>query len=175
MPKLEKGVLFAPMLGIGRGRGAPPSWLLSALARLQVRLGRGRAYPPGQMPYGPDFRSEARRDRLTGDRTRFDEGFGWIDAEPGLAAGGATWGWLDAAARSMARLRMPGVLERIDVRLLVLVGTEERVVDPTAIAKAAERLPQARLEIVEGGRHELQLESDSVQARFWPLVMDFLA
>ena len=171
----EKGVLFAPMLGIGRGRGAPPAWLLSALARLQVRLGRGRAYPPGQMAYGPGFRSEVRRERLTGDRARFDEGFGWIEAEPGLSAGGATWGWLAAAARSMARLRAPGMLERIEVPLLMLVGTGERVVDPSSIARAAARMPHAHVEVVEGGRHELQLESDSVQARFWPLVMDFLA
>ena len=167
----ERAILFAPMLGIA---GPLPPWMMSAAAHANVRFGRGESYPPGQLPYGPEYRSERRRLLLTSDRSRFDEGFGWIDAEPGLAAGGATWGWLAAAQRSIAQLRAPGLLERVDAPVLLLVGTKERVVAPAAIVRAAARLPNARLEIVEGGHHELQLDSDLVQAQVWRAVRGFL-
>ncbi|MEM8827621.1 MAG: alpha/beta hydrolase [Pseudomonadota bacterium] len=165
---VHSAIFFAPMLGIG---GGPPPWLLGGLARLHVALGRGRHYPPGQLPYGPDYKSEARRERLTGDRARFDEGFEFIEAEPGLAAGGATWGWLAGAHESMAALREPGVLEAVGTPVSIFVGTREMVVSADAIVDAAHRLPHANLKVIDDGRHELQLDSDPVQARLWPHVM----
>ncbi|MBV7255249.1 alpha/beta hydrolase [Pacificimonas sp. WHA3] len=165
-------VCFAPMLAIGAG---PPPWVLGSLAKIQVMLGNGRGRPPGQPAYGPIYKSEERRARLTGDRVRFEEGFTFIDNEAGLAAGGATWGWLAGAHESMAKLRRPGVLERIDVPVLLLVGTDEHVVDADAIMRAAVRLPQGHVDIIARGHHELQLDSDDVQARLWALVHEFFA
>ena len=168
----DRAILFAPMLGIA----APlPSWLMGMVAWSQTMVGNARGRPPGQPEYGPVYRSQARCDRLTTDRTRFDEGFSFIEAESGLAAGGASWGWLYGAYRSMVALTRPGVLEGVDTRILILLGSDERIVDPAAIRKAVRRLPHAKLHIITGGRHELQLESDKIQQQVWTAVDDFLS
>lgn len=164
-------VLMAPMLGIA---GPMPDWILRPLAHLQVRRGRGEAYPPGQIPYGPGYRDEVRRQRLTGDRIRFEEGFGWIEEEAGLAAGGATWGWLAAALDSIVKLKRPGTLEHITQPVLLLLGSEERVVDPAAIRTAAHRMPNASLRTIQNGHHELQLDIDTVQDEVWSAIWQFL-
>ncbi|MGB3722651.1 MAG: alpha/beta hydrolase [Pacificimonas sp.] len=171
--QIARAVLFAPMLGIGRA-GIPP-WVIARTANWQVGRGNARGYPPGQLPYGPEYRSPARFARLSNDRTRFDEGFSWIDREPGLAAGGATWGWLADGYRAMDRIAAPGALESVDMPILMLLGSDERVVSSTAIRSAMDRLPNATLKIIAGGRHELQQDSDAVQAQIWPEVMAFLA
>ncbi len=169
----QRAVLFAPLLGLA-GLRLPPA-VVGRVADWQVRRGNARNYPPGQMPYGPGYRSDIRFARLSNDRERFDEGFLWIDAEPGLASGGATWGWLASAYKSMAKLAEAETLESIDLPIMMLLGTDERIVSPVAIHAAAKRLQHGFLKLVQGGRHELQQDSDAVQDQYWPDVMAFLA
>ena len=176
-PELQRHVrrivLFAPMFGIGGSR-LPPR-LVEAAARLACRSGRGDDFAPGQIAYGPEYRSERRRDRLTGDRTRYDSGFHWIEETAALGADGASWAWVAAALRSCRELFAPGRLERVEVPVLILQAGLERVVDPRATAVACARLPHVRCETLAEGRHELQLETDAVQDRMWPMIWEFLS
>ncbi|MGB7405481.1 MAG: alpha/beta hydrolase [Pacificimonas sp.] len=165
-------VLFAPMLGLARNI---PGWLLSGVSRWHVARGRHRENAPGQPEYGPVYKSGERQRLLTGDAARFAESFDWIDREPGLAAGGATWGWILSAQRSMALLRRPGTLENISTPTLVFAGTKEKVVSNAAIEAAVARLSGARLVVIPNGHHELQLDTDEVQAQLWSETLAFLA
>lgn len=165
-------VLSAPMLGLG---GKLNHTAMRIAAEAMVAAGFGERHPPGQPPYGPIYRTEERRRKLTGDELRFAEGFGFIDKEPRLAAGGATWGWLRAAMRSMAALDRPGALERIGNETLFLLGGKEKVVSSDAIRRAALRMPKARLFEIADGHHELFLDTDAVQDKVWHAVWDFLS
>jgi lysophospholipase len=169
---VHRAVLSGPMLGLSTPSRARA---IRAAAALYTALGLAERRPPGQPDYGPDYLSEDRRRRLTGDRERFLEGFTFIDGDPRLAAGGATWGWLDAAFRSIQRLREPGVLERIETPVLMLLGTEEFVVRPESIIAAAKRLPHAQLLNIPGGHHELFIDTDAVQEYIWPRIWRFLS
>ncbi|MBZ6377914.1 hypothetical protein B5C34_02475 [Pacificimonas flava] len=172
---VRRAVLTGPMMGIGSGgAGRAGRILMRTAAEVMTGLGFGEHRPPGQPAYGPVYRSEERRQRLTGDTARFAESFFHIDSNPRLAAGGATWGWLRAAVRSMRKLRRPGVLERIDTPLLVFLGSEERVVDPDEVRAASTRLPRARLLDIEDGHHELFLDTDEVQQLLWQEIWSFL-
>src|SRR3546814_9042132 len=65
-------------------------------------------------PYTTLFRS-----RLTSDVERYADELWWNGANPAHVLGGASWGWLDAAYRSIDALEAPGVAEGISVPVLL--------------------------------------------------------
>lgn len=164
-------VLISPMLGIG----APGDrWKLRWSARAACALGRARDWAAGQGPYSAHQRREARQLLLTHSRERFDDEGWWLEQQPELALGGVSWGWLDAAWRSIARLETSGAIEAIDLPCLVLLGREERLVDVTAAARAAARLPHGRVQWIDGGRHELLREADAQRQASWAAIDTFM-
>jgi len=62
-------------------------------------------------------------------------------------------------------------LESIGAKTLVITGTRDRVVDPSASHTLAARIPHAKLVLVEGGSHAFSIE---MSRRFNREVLDFL-
>lgn len=77
-------------------------------------------------------------------------------------------GQLQAPARANTLER----LGSIQATTLVLTGTKDRVVDPTASHLLASRIPRAKLVLVEGGSHAFSIE---MSRRFNREVLDFLS
>lgn len=153
-------LVSAPMLGI---HTAPfPEPLARLLAAAMVARGRAADYAPGQLDWAepdPPFHNN----RLTSDPVRFLAGHACYTADPTLALGGATWGWLDAAFRSMAHLLAPGMLERIAVPVLLMSALADRIVRPDRHRQATARLSRGTLKTYPGARHELLMEADPIR------------
>jgi lysophospholipase len=133
-----------------------------AVARAQVRRGEGGAYAWSQRPYGPERASPARMAILSGDRDRFLDEARWVAANPGLAVGGVSWGWLaaaDASIRALARAD----LSRVALPLLMLLATRERLVSNPAARALGGRLADCTVETVPGSGHEILRETDAVR------------
>jgi len=160
---ISHAVLLAPMLGIRTG--GIPSPVTKRLARWMVGRGRGGEFAPTQRPYGARAASALRQSALTGDNERFADEIWWIEQNPALALGGVTYGWLDAAFRSLDRLAAPGYLQGVDAPVLILMPEHEQVVDPVAARHVAAHMPHCRLKVVPGGRHELLRDVDAVRNR----------
>jgi lysophospholipase len=164
-------VLLAPLLGLL----APPLGprLARIAARVMVMAGRGGGYVYGG---GPRIKAPAGSPRqlmLTSDAERYgDEGW-WAEQEPRLSMGSATWGWLDAAFRSLALLWAG--LGRVRVPVLVMIPTSDGLVDNAATRAAMARIPDARLEVIDVTGHELLRERDVVRAAVLARAMEFLA
>src|SRR5690606_22829757 len=118
-------VLSAPMLGF-----LPellPSGVQQALAALMGRLGDPRrpawkwSEKPGELPAG-------REALLTHDAERYADESWWRNARPELAMGPGSWGWTRAGAESNRRLARRGVLERVDIPVLLLAAEHDRLV-----------------------------------------------
>ena len=157
------GALFsAPMFGVNTGK--VPTWRAALTARLQVLLGRAARYVPGQPrdPSAQDFESNV----LTHDRARFARNMGLLAAEPQLALGAPTWGWLDFALRAAAYLAKPDRLRGITIPVMILQAEDERLVDNAAQDAAARHLPQGQVIRVPGARHEILMETDSMRNIF---------
>lgn len=156
--QLRGAVLLAPFFGLGMAW--PLRTAVLAAARRQVAAGRGAAFAPGQRPYGDRAQALARMRLLTASRDRFlDEGR-WVAADPALACGGVSWGFLaafDASERALEALP----LDAMDLPLLVLLAGRERLVANPAARRIAARLPNARVELVADGAHELLREADA--------------
>lgn len=159
---VSRAVLLAPMLGIRTGR--IPSPVTKRLARWMVSRGRAGEYAPTQRPYGVWSNSAIRQDALTADLDRFADEIWWVNQNPALALGGVTYGWLDAAFRSLEKLRAPGYLQSAKTPVLMLLAERELVVDPVAARHAASHLPACKVEVIPGGRHELLRDTNAVRA-----------
>lgn len=164
--------MTAPMFGIPLP--AVPEPAARFLGRTVVRLGAGRRYAPGQR----DFRIELcryERNPLTSCPVRFQVYRDLVAGRPELTLGGATWGWLDASLRSMARTRLPGYLESIGTPILLCAAGNERVVSNRSIELFARRLPKARLRFFPDARHELLIERDEIRGEVLHAIDRFLA
>lgn len=154
-PAIARAVLIAPMLAL---RAQP---LLAPLVRTALRLGLAARPAPGQGPR--DATAEARRAAiLTSDLARqSDEGW-WLARHPALASPGATWGWLDAALRSIAMLPHA---PRPATPIAAILAAHDRVVDTAKGAALIARMlgPPAILATLPG-EHELLREIDSLRA-----------
>lgn len=153
-------MLSAPMLGI---HTAPlPEPIARWLAATMVRRGHGGNYAPGQRDWyaaDPSFQGNP----LTSDPVRFLVGHRCYAAQPDLALGGATWGWLDAAFRSMRQLLRPEILAQVRIPVLLLSGLADRIVLPDRHTQAARLLPLCTFRQYPTARHELLMESDAIR------------
>ena len=170
--RFAKAIMTAPMVGINYG--TIPGPLARFLARAFTALGLGTSYALGQLNYGPLNRSKAVMNLITSDATRFECEHRLVDINPGVALGGVTWGWLNAARKSIKTLNSEGYPEAISTQLYILQAGREKLVDNKMMSSFVARLPNARFEVVDGALHEILSESDQYRDRFWTVFDDFI-
>ena len=155
-------VLSAPMLGVKTGK--VPVGRARFAARLHTLMGRANRYVQGKP--GDPFADEFEGNILTHDRARFFRTVGLIAAEPQLALGAPTWGWLDFAFRATAYLAKPERLREITAPVIIVQAEDDQLVDNAAQAAAARHLPQGKLVRVPGAYHEILMETDQMRNIF---------
>lgn len=104
---------------------------------------------------------------LTSDPVRYQYNQELVRRYPHCVIGGTTWGWVRQSLDSVAILRQPRTLTHIDIPVLLLRAGADQVVDQTAIAEAADWLPDAQLVDFPDARHDLLQEQDHHLARLW--------
>ena len=170
----DAAVLSAPMLGMLPGMGwLPLSWL-HRYARFMASRGdpRRSAWEGSERP---GLSAADRFRRLTHDPGRYEDETWWRAERPELVMGGPSWGWIEAGLRSALLMASPGFLEGVDCPVLMLATTADKLVDFRAIERAAQRLPDCRLEVFgKEARHELLREEDSVRAKVVALIDAFI-
>lgn len=157
-------VMIAPMLWpqtLGY-----PGWLVRTLSSAHGRLGLSDAWVWGMRERDP-LLLRFEDNHVTSDRFRFARAQETLAANPALRLAGPSWGWLDAAYRSMTQMRQPGFAETITSPCLVFGAGRDRVVSTAAIREFTRRLPNGTYIEIEDAEHEIVMENDSIRARFW--------
>ncbi|MDD3446719.1 MAG: alpha/beta hydrolase [Zavarzinia sp.] len=157
--KLAGAVLCSAMMAIETGGISPRT--AARIARVLVFAGLGRRAVAAPKEKGAGFSA------LTSDPERAQDQDHFVAADPRLALGAPTFGWLDAAFRSMAVLAGPGVAEAIDLPVLVAIAGADKVVKPDAERAFAARLPRATLVEIAESRHEVLKEREALRGLFW--------
>ena len=154
-------ILSAPMLGL---RTPFPLLFSQVLTGLNIMVGRGKLYTlgGGGKPFDTTFEGNI----LTHDPVRHARSWGLVEAEPKLALGAPTWGWIDFALRATAYLARPDVLRNVTVPVVIVSAGEDQLVDAAAQAAAARHLPQGKFIAVPGAYHEILMETDPMRNIF---------
>ncbi|MEW6672103.1 MAG: alpha/beta hydrolase [Thermodesulfobacteriota bacterium] len=161
---VEKAVLTAPLIDIASS--AFKGRLIRVFARTAVAAGMGQMYV-----FGPgDYRAADQQfngNRLTSDPQRFMDEQNAIAANPDLALGGLTYGWLKASLESIDILKGAGYPEAIRTPVLIVCAGSDRIVSITAQERICARLPGGLLQVIPRARHEVLKENDRVRSVFW--------
>ncbi len=161
-PRFAAAALSAPMLGL---KLPLPPKLAGGLASLFRAIGRGAGYTLKQE--GHPFDQAFADNPLTHDERRFLRHRRQIEACPDLALGGVTWGWLDFAFKAMAEFADEKRLAPVALPLLMAIAEDDHIIDTRDQHAVAGRLPNARVVVVPGSRHEILMETDDRRAVFW--------
>lgn len=168
-PPVKGLVLSSPMVSF---RTPLPGGLVRRIAQWMVKRGRGEDYALGQRPR-PAAANSIRQRRLTSDVERYADELWWNGANPAHVLGGASWGWLDAAYRSIDALEAPGVAEGISVPVLLAASAGDRVVHTGRAVKLVKRIPRHEIALFDGA-HELLRERDDVRRAIWERIDRFM-
>ena len=148
-------VMFTgPMWGIQMaGYLRPIAW---TLPRLAIALGQGHRLAPGtsikSYPASEPFENNV----LTSDPEMFDYMRRHVIAEPQFGLGGPSFMWLHSALKECAELaQMPPPA----LPALCFVGSNERIVDTTAIRDRMTHWKGGKLLLVDGAEHEVLMEN----------------
>ncbi|MCP5433586.1 MAG: alpha/beta hydrolase [Alphaproteobacteria bacterium] len=169
---IAAAIFSSPMFGLRTGD--MPMQRARRLARLAARWGLADAFAQGSGRIHPIV-EPFEKNVVTHDRDRFQRSKALIRAEPELALGGPTFGWVDAAFRATERFEDPAWLAAVKTPVLIVSAGNEELVDNAAQARVAEGLPDAELVTVEGAKHEILQESRALRARFWEIFDAFTA
>jgi len=163
----------APMWGLGLGGGGAQGRALGWAVGLAARAGLGARYcpPPATGPRSYVATAALADNVLTPDPEAFARMQADLAAEPRLALGGPTMGWLAAA---LAEMRALEAEPSPALPALAFLGSDERVVDPAAIHARMARWPSGRLIPLEGARHEPLTDAPARRAARIALVLDHL-
>jgi lysophospholipase len=162
--RFSAAVLVAPMLRADT-RGYSPR-LARFMCRAQCFAGR-----QGQWVFGMNQRDPLRmtfaEQLVTSDSQRFARTQEFLREHANLRLTGPTWGWLEAAYRSMETVMARGYAEAITTPTLVFGAGRDRIVDTEATREFAPRLPNGHYVEIGDAEHEILMENDTIRRRFW--------
>jgi lysophospholipase len=162
--------LSAPMLDVStNGYPAPLARLVTVLQKL---AGQSAAFAWGMArdPLLATFDTQL----CTSDRARFARTQEILQDNPSLRLAGPTWGWIEAAYRSMARVMAPGFAQAIQTPVLICGAGRDRIVRVEAERAFVRRLPHGTYLELADSEHEILMEQDSIRARFWQAFDEFM-
>lgn len=116
-------------------------------------LGLDKAFAPTTGPYEP---MEFDDNPLTSDRDQFEYMARQTDQHPDLTLGGPSNRWVKAALDETTELMEKPPL---DLPVLAIVGTRERIVEVSAIEDRMKTWPNGMYLPIEGGEHEVLMET----------------
>lgn len=150
-----------------------PGWLARLVCRTHNLGGISTDWVWGMQSRDP-LKMRFEDNLVTSDRQRYARTQAVLAANPDIRLAGPTWGWLEAAYRSMAEVMAPGFAEAISTPVLIVGAGRDRIVKTSAVRSFARRLPNCTYVELEDAEHEILMENDAIRARFWAAFDDFV-
>src|SRR5579871_4713108 len=157
-------VLSAPMIAIST-RGAPAFLARAITATMNLR-GVSPSWVWGmdkRDPLSMPFENQI----VTSDRDRFLRTQEILARTPSIRLAGPTWGWLEAAYRSMRAMQAKGYAEAISTPMLIFGAGKDQICLTAPARDFANRMPHGKFIELADAEHEILMENDSIRARFW--------
>lgn len=153
------GIKIAPHL-------KPAAWVLS---HTMPRIGQGHRLPPGTKMEHHVLTDGFEDNVLTRDPTQFEIMRQQLLTHPELTLGGPSYVWLREALLETRHLSSRAAP---NVPCLTLMGSNERIVDISAIHTRMQSWKRGHLEIVPDAEHEVLMEGPQVTAGLFDQMVD---
>lgn len=160
--RVDRNICISPMIDIVTSPF--PQWIARSMAWFSCHVGLSGTYVMGHNDY---TRPEFEGNPLSSDPVRFFDEDKEIQKNTDLAMGGITYGWLNAAFKSINILNKPGYIKEIKTPTLIIGAGEDTVVSLTAMEKMDKNLPDSKHTTIKGAKHEILKETDKIRAAFW--------
>ena len=162
---VKAAAFSAPMWGIEMSPVLRPfAWIMSTLSR---KLGFEEILSPGQDAETFVEKVLFADNTLTSDEETFEFFKRQAAAYPDLTLGGPTLRWLNEALREMRKL---AAKPSPTVPCLTFLGTDEEIVDPSRIRSRMAHWTNGHLEVIEGAKHEVMMETPEVRTRVFDAI-----
>ncbi len=167
---VQTATFSAPMWGIGmKAYMRPFAWSISWVGRL---LGLGNKIAPGTTTQSYVLVEPFETNMLTTDRAMYQRMIDQTRAHPEFGLAGPSLHWLYTSlceTRTLSKRAAP------KIACLTFMGSDEEIVDIPRIKSRMARWPGSRFEIIEGGKHELLMDTPQTRARVLELICDHLS
>lgn len=155
----------APMWGIHITPWMRP--LAIAISTGATWLGQKHRYAPGTTAKAYVLEAPFAGNVLTTDADMYAYMRRQIGQHPGLALGGPSMGWLNAALSECQAL---SVMPSPKTPALCALGTAEKVVDTTPVHVRMRQWPKGRVDLYPGAEHEIMMETPAMRQRLFDSV-----
>ncbi|NCT40908.1 MAG: alpha/beta hydrolase [Alphaproteobacteria bacterium] len=160
----ECAAFSAPMFGIKRLNGVPFAGAL--LSILNIIMPKAFIYGGGNWHKRTREKSNDAH-IFSHDPIRADVHDAWCDADPSLAIGSPTYGWLHHAAKSCRKIKSKQFLSHIKTECLITIAGKESIVDNFDAAHVASHLEHAHMLEFQDAAHEILMEKDDIRNKFF--------
>lgn len=164
--QITKAVFSSPFFGIPYTH----PWRDELLVNLMMLFGQGKKYVFGKQAYRPANVSD---NHLSHCRLRMTWHNRIQRRNQAIRLGGPTFRWLHLCNNAINRL--PKILPRIEIPILVLQAEKDKVVNNKNLAKLTALLPQGQLKTIPQAKHELLFERDQLRCGVIALISDFFS
>ncbi|MEM9971895.1 MAG: alpha/beta hydrolase [Pseudomonadota bacterium] len=165
---VRRAVFSAPMWGIYVAPFLEP--VARILPGIAESLGQEMRTVPGTRATGSIIDTPFLINLLTADRDHYDYFIAQSEARTEFALGGPTLHWFAEAREEMQALFDA---PRPDTPVATFLGTREMVVEPEAIRAMHENWLSGELHIVDGGKHEMMMETPDIRNAFFQGAFSF--
>lgn len=157
---VQAAAFTGPMWGIQIAQHMKfPAW---ALSNLLPKIGQGHRIPPGTKPEPYVLVEPFEDNMLTTDRAMYDMMKDQLKAHPELALAAPSFTWLREGLRETEHLASRTAPT---VPCVSYLGSNERIVRTDSIHERMEKWKGGRLEMIEGGEHEVLMETPALRTR----------
>lgn len=163
-PRLFDAAAFtAPLLGIYNF-----TWPLKMLAAILTPFMPviGKNYVFGGSDWKESMRASNGKDKFSTDPARDALHNHWSLQDTTLQIGNPTFLWVVEALKSCAFLKKPGILESIDIPILIGLAGNDKIIDNNDIRNHAGRLPREYFIEIPKAEHEILMECDECRNMF---------
>ena len=163
--RINKAVLSSPFYGIPLKHTIRDELIIA----LMNMLGQGESYVFGKGPYQ---QAHLEYNELSFCKTRMK----WMNRvnrkNPAIHLGGPTFRWVHLCLNAIKRL--PKVIPKIEIPILILQAEKEKIVDNNNLEKLTALFPNVESMLVPQAKHEILFEKDNVRKAALERVNQFL-
>lgn len=161
---IKRAILSAPLFEMPLQQPIRDELIINVM----MLFGQGERYVFGKTAYKP---ADLDNNELSFCRTRMK----WMNRinrkYPELHLGGPTFRWAHLCLQATKKL--PQILPRIEIPVLILQAEKEKIVSNKTLEKLTALLPQGKVDTIANAKHEILFEQDALRNHVLSRIFQF--